>query len=120
PLPLLDHIHLPNPFGLLRLKIASYSDEPVARIKDFADLVELLIGLVATGNHYQLDPHWLAMRHHSDAAIVLDVVRRIGGDDYGLWDLENLIQELGRRNGSFEAISRQIPRATQELLEILS
>ena len=65
-----SHVRFPNPFGMWALKRGSYLDDPVRRIKDLADIIELASGLVEKGTHFDLEPLWNRLKTQPEAAQV--------------------------------------------------
>lgn len=89
----------PNPFGLISLKMASYLDEPLKRIKDFADIVELINGLVVTGTHFEVTPLWKTIEEMNESKKIKRVIKKmLTSEEVGSWDLDLISEELIKRN----------------------
>lgn len=112
-------ISIPNPFGFIRLKIAGYMDEPVRREKDFADIVELIIGLVKKGTHYDLEDTWNSISSNPEAQYVKSALQEMETNESPRWDLDNIHQSLLQRGFSDPNFADQFSRATKELLEVM-
>lgn len=89
----------PNPFGFISLKMASYLDEPLKRIKDFADIAELINGLVATGTHFEIDDLWNNIKNKDESKKIKDAIAKMKNSEaVGNWDLDLITEELAKRN----------------------
>jgi hypothetical protein len=110
------HILFPNPFGFIALKRASYRDDPTRRRKDFADILELIDGLVEKGTHYDLKDVWDEVKNEPDAHQVLMLLRAIALNKSTEWDIEDARNDLSSRGFSEQAISEGIFRAAGEFL----
>lgn len=86
----------PNPFGMIALKIASYLDEPIKRKKDFVDILELISGLVETGQHFELDSYWKPYAQNTEAMYMKAELERIANEDIS-WDIEDVRSDLNSR-----------------------
>ena len=94
-----DRFIFPNPFGFISLKMTSYLDEPLKRIKDFADIVELINGLVETGNHFEIESLWNKIKHKKESLLLKKSIGKMKDhNDIGNWDLDIINDELLKRN----------------------
>jgi hypothetical protein len=88
----------PNPFGFISLKIASYLNDPLKRIKDFADIVELINGIVETGTHFEIESLWKSMKDKSESRALKKAIGKMKNpDEVGDWDLDAITDELLKR-----------------------
>ena len=102
------------------LKRASYLDDPVRRIKDLADIIELASGLVEKGTHFDLEPLWNRLKTQPEAAQVKQILSALASGDSVQWDVENARQELLSRNFSAEDIEGVLLERLLELVEVLT
>ncbi len=117
---LIHRVRFPNPFGMWALKRASYLDDPVRRIKDLADMIELASGLVEKGTHFDLDPLWTRLKPWPEAAQIRQMLAAFAGGESVQWDVENARQELLSRGFSAEDIEGVLLRRLSELVEVLA
>lgn len=89
---------VPNPIAFMRLKIESYKDAPLDRKKDFADIVELITGLVSKGIHYDLETIYKKISGEADAKVLLDVLKKLEAGSATTWDIDDIQSELVSRN----------------------
>lgn len=95
----------PNPFGFISLKMASYIDEPLKRIKDFADIIELINGLVENGTHFEIDQLWTQIKNRSESIDLKNAIEKMKNpNEVGNWDLDIITDELRKRNFSNDFI----------------
>jgi hypothetical protein len=90
-------IVVPNPFGFLALKQNAYRAEPLLRIKDLGDIIELCIGMVSKGSHYDLRDLWKKIRAAREAEQVLKMIRELASETGTTWDIDDARQELLKR-----------------------
>lgn len=90
------NIIFPNPLGMIILKMEGYLDEPVKRIKDFADILELVSGIVQKGHHFELEDEWLKAKAYAESLKLIENLKKITSEDM-TWDIENVRYELNRR-----------------------
>lgn len=89
----------PNPFGLMALKRESYLDEPAKRLKDFADIVELIGGLVEKGVHFEIGDLWAKLKSQPEAKDIKSMILSIADENHsGAWDIDNVRRELIQRD----------------------
>lgn len=89
----------PNPFGFLSLKMASYLDEPLKRIKDFADIIKLINGLVLTGTHFEISSLWSTLKDKSESKKIKNAIGKMKNpNEVGNWDLDSTSEELLKKN----------------------
>lgn len=100
-----QNVVFPNPFGFISLKLEGYPDEPAKRSKDFADVVELISGLVENGMHFEMDTLWKRVKREPEAQRVKKTLLSMISDDPA-WDLEEIRNDLKQRN--FDEISIEI------------
>lgn len=112
------NIYFPNPFGLISLKQESYLDEPVRRTKDFADIVELISGLVEAGTHFEIDKLWSKISLKPEARRIKEMLSKILAEDTR-WDLEEIRNELRGRNFEDRFIDETLPQRIHDFNEIL-
>lgn len=112
-------VRFPNPFGMWALKRASYLDDPVRRIKDLADMIELASGLVENGTHFDLEPLWTRLEAKPEAIEIRQMLSAMAGGESVQWDIENARQELLARNFSVDEIEGVLLQRLSELVEVL-
>ncbi|MGK5085621.1 hypothetical protein WDW37_20215 [Bdellovibrionota bacterium FG-1] len=117
--PITSRVWFPNPFGMWALKRASYLDDPVRRIKDLADMIELASGLVEKGTHFDLDPLWTRLKAQPEATQIRHMLCALASGESAQWDIENARQELLSRNFSSEDIEGNLLQRLLELVEVL-
>lgn len=111
----------PNPFGFISLKMESYIDEPLKRLKDFADIVELINGLVVTGTHFELDKLWNAIKEHEESKkIKLAIAKMKNSEEIGTWDLEATQEELVKRNFESDFIENTLRQRISDFYDQLT
>jgi hypothetical protein len=115
-----SHVRFPNPLGMWALKRASYLDDPLRRIKDLADIIELASGLVELGTHYDLEPLWKQLNTQPEATQVRQMLSALASGESVQWDIENARQELLSRNFSGDEIDGVILQRLSEVLEVLT
>ncbi len=106
------NLFTPNPLGFIGLKIEAYQDEPLKRRKDFADIVELISGLVSNGLHFELPDIWKKVRDNSDSEKIFTVLSAIRDDSSSAWDLEDIQSEFSGRG-----LASRNPTEDQELFK---
>ncbi len=111
----------PNAFGFIALKIASYKEEPIKRLKDFADIVELINGLVETGTHFDITALWGLLRQRPESNQINEALRRmLDADEIGLWELDKISIELVMRNFDGEFVETTLRQRISDFLDQLS
>lgn len=113
------NIFFPNVFGMLALKIESYEDDPNRRIKDFADIIELISGLVENGQHFVIEKIWKQMSHEPEAIKVKNVLESITKETPA-WDYEDTRNDLLKRNFDAEFIDRTLLERIKDFLMALT
>ena len=83
-------VYFPNPFGFIALKVCSYLDAPESRVRDFADIIELVWGLVENGIHFQLGELWAKVRQNTGAESTTKILYEIANDSGNVFDLVQL------------------------------
>ena len=111
-----NNIYFPNPLGMIALKIASYLDEPIKRRKDFADILELVSGLVEKGRHFELDDHWSRYAQHTEAMHMKKELGRIANEDIS-WDIEDVRDDLNSRGFADLFIDDTLLKRVKTLLD---
>ena len=96
---LLPHIKVPNPLAFLFLKMVSYQKEPTVRIKDFADILECISGLVEKGTHFEMTGLWDQIHGLPEAAKLKAHLLEIANDSIR-WDIDHIRSELLSRGFS--------------------
>lgn len=91
-----NKLFFPNPIGMLALKMEAYIDEPAKRIKDFADILELVSGLVKKGQHFEIIELWNQIKTETEALSVKKNLQKIVSDNPA-WDIEDVRIELNKR-----------------------
>jgi predicted nucleotidyltransferase len=112
--PITAKISCPNPIAMAALKMISYRDDPINRIKDLADIGELGWGIVQTGTHFEMRDLWQLLSTEKESLMVKKVLLELGKKDSSEWDLEEARQELLGRNFSAEDIEETIPQRLKE------
>lgn len=117
---LLGKASFPNPFGMIRLKSVSYLDDPQRRVHDFADILELIYGLVSLGKHYEFsETIWNLLRNEPETKLVLKIIQEIASNESTTWDPENARQELLLRGFGATDIEQRFSTMALEFLETL-
>jgi hypothetical protein len=112
------NISFPNPFGLMSLKRESYMDEPVKRTKDFADIVELVSGLVEKGTHFEIEELWSRVSKKPEAKRIKEMFQMIINEDTR-WDLYEIRNDLRQRNFDDTFIDETLPQRIKDFHDIL-
>lgn len=111
----------PNPFGFISLKMASYLDEPLKRIKDFADIVELINGLVVTGTHFELEELWNVVKDKEESKKIKDAIAMMKSSEaIGNWELEAVQEELVKRNFESDFIETTLRQRISDFYDQLT
>ena len=89
-----DNIYLPNPLGMIYLKMSSYLNEP-KRLKDFGDICEMVVGLVLKQTSIS-DLREIALKYHGTEEMTAIVKMLIGiiKDNSPVWDYDVVEMEL--------------------------
>jgi hypothetical protein len=98
---LINRVAFPNPFGLMALKRAGFLAEPTKRLKDFADIVELIDGLTETGTHFEMVELWncLVKEAEADTTEIKSMLAHMRNQDAPKeWDFDSIRAELKSRN----------------------
>jgi len=116
---LTDRIQVPNPWGFLALKRASYIDDP-SRTKDLVDILDLIWGVVNSAGHYQLSGLWGTMQEKfpDEALRVKDMLNGLASESVE-WDLGSARQELEIRGYEFDGADKRTPVLARQLLEVM-
>lgn len=110
----------PNPFGLMALKRESYLNEPTKRIRDFADILELINGLVEKGIHFEMDKLWAKLAGHKEAQEIKKMISCICNQENPRgWDIDDARKELMSRNFDENYIDNTLIQRAKDFLEIL-
>lgn len=112
-------INFPNPLGFIRLKIEAYQDNPIKRLKDFADIVELITGLVHKGTHFELGSIWSVVKPHLDSKKIEQLLLCLEQDSSLEWDIDEIKTDLITRGFPFNGMEKSIQLAAKELREAL-
>ncbi|MFZ4404413.1 MAG: hypothetical protein ACOYOK_09960 [Pseudobdellovibrionaceae bacterium] len=115
---LTKNVSFPNPFGLIALKQVSYLDEPAKRVKDFADIVELICGLVETGTHFEMDDLWSKVSKKEEAQDIKRMLNSIEKEE-SKWDIEDIRKELLGRDFNATFIDETLPQRLKDFNETL-
>ena len=116
---IMPHLSFPNPFGVWALKKTAYLDDPIRRVKDLADIIELGSGLVEKGMHFDLGPLWMKLKTHTDAKNVRTMLADLASGESTRWDIEEARQELLKRGYVTEAIDELLPQRLSDLVDFL-
>lgn len=108
----------PNPLGMWALKRASYLEDPLRRVKDLADIVELASGLVETGNHFDLEQLWNHLKTKPEAVQLKQMLSALASGESAQWDIHSARQELLSRNFSADEIDGILARRIAEVVDI--
>lgn len=92
-----DNMIFPNIFGMILLKIEAYLDEPTKRTKDFADILELISGLVDKGQHFELSEEFSKIKDTPEANKIKRCLKEMAKENATTWDIENIRPELNKR-----------------------
>jgi hypothetical protein len=106
-IPVRGSVVLPNPIGFLSLKKTSYRDDPIRRIKDLGDIIELCVGMVSRGSHYELERIRETLRSNPETIDVLAMVKALASLESTTWDIEDARQELLKRGFSSSEIDEE-------------
>lgn len=98
------NVIFPNVFGMLSLKMEAYVDEPAKRIKDFADIVELVSALVDKGMHFELEEEWAKAKQYQEGIAVKQTLKKIINENELSWDIDDVRTELNKRGLSNDFI----------------
>jgi hypothetical protein len=110
----------PNPFGLIALKRAAYLNEPLKRIKDFADIVELVNGLIEKGSHFKLDKLWVSLKSYKESQQITEMFKLSTKESaVGDWDIDNIQTELNQRGFDNDFIEDTIKTRLRDFKEML-
>jgi predicted nucleotidyltransferase len=113
------NVAFPNPFGLIALKQESYLDEPVRRVKDFADIVELISGLVEKGMHFELDDLWKKVSPSPEAKRLKEMLGLMTTESTR-WDLDDVRNDLLQRNFDVNFIEETLPQRIKDFCDFLN
>ncbi len=113
------NISFPNPLGLIALKQEAYLDEPLKRKKDFADIIELISGLVEKGSHFEMDQLWSEISTEPAALKIKEMLLRIMKEDTR-WDLDEIRSDLRQRNFDETFINETIPQRIKDFYDALA
>ena len=114
-----QRIFCPHPIALAALKLRAYVDEPIIRLKDLADVVEMVWGLIEKGSHFEINDLWGKIKSHEEASFVRNALHALGRGESAQWDLAVVRRELDQRNFSDTDIEQIIPERLLELVERL-
>ena len=89
-----------NPFGFISLKRETYLDEPNKRQKDFADILELISGLVEKGTHFKIANLWSRVLGCAESVQIEKMLADIINETNTAWDIEDVRADLIKRNFS--------------------
>lgn len=95
--PIENNLIYPNIFGMLLLKIEAYIDEPTKRIKDFADILEMVSGFVDKGMHFNLEAEWNKIKGAPEANKITQCLEEMTQERSTRWDIEDVRFELNKR-----------------------
>lgn len=114
------NVSFPNPFGFISLKRESYIDEPNRRQKDFADILELVSGLVEKGTHFRMENLWEKVSGEAESAEIVKMLSDIVNETNPAWDIEDVRADLIKRNFSSSFIDNTLPQRVKDFYEILT
>jgi predicted nucleotidyltransferase len=114
------NITFPNPFGFIALKRESYLDEPNKRQKDFADILELISGLVENGTHFKIDPLWNKISAEAGSKDIQKMLADIINENNPAWDIADVRTDLIRRNFAVSFIDETLPQRIKDFYEIIA
>lgn len=112
-------IIVPNPIGFLALKKVSYKDDPLRRVKDLGDIIELCIGMVSKGSHYDLADRWNSLSVHPESHEVRAMVSALASSESTTWDVQDARQELLKRGFSSSQIDDDVEVLLKDWVEVL-
>lgn len=115
---LTKNVSFPNPFGLISLKRESYLDDPAKRAKDFADIAELVSGLVEKGTHFEIEKIWAKVSQTIEASEIKEMLRLITSDDLR-WDMDDIRRELLQRHFDDTFIEETLPQRIKDFHDVL-
>lgn len=117
---IVPRIFCPHPIALAALKLRAYIDEPIIRLKDLADVAEMVWGLVEKGSHFEIKELWEKIKNHDEALFVRKTLYTLGQGESAQWDLDAVRDELlDVRNFSDTDVDQIIPERIMELVENL-
>ena len=113
------NVLFPNPFGFMAMKRAAYRDDPTRRVKDFADILELIAGLVEKATHYDLEETWHSVKGHPEALKVEFMLDAIASNSSVEWDIQDARSDLLQRNFSEDMVDEGFSLAAKEFLSAI-
>lgn len=114
-----ENVLFPNPFGLISLKKESYLDDPNRRSKDFADIAELISGLVEKGTHFEMEKLWKKVSKLPEGIELKQTIGLIAKDDLR-WDMEAIRSDLLQRNFDADFIENTLPQRIKDFHDFLA
>lgn len=119
--PLIKNVIFPNPFGLIALKRESYLSDPVKRIRDFADIVELIDGLTEKAVHYEMVDLWKKLLAEPEAKQIKAMLLQMRNQDApGDWDFDNIRSELKSRSYTDDYIDNTLLQRVKDFDDLLT
>lgn len=112
------NVLFPNPFGLISLKKESYLNDPNRRTKDFADILELISGLVEVGTHFNMEDLWKKISKEPEAIELKKTLGLIARDDIR-WEIESIRSDLLQRNFDANFIENTLPQRIKDFHDFL-
>ena len=114
-----NNVSFPNPFGFLALKREAYLNEPNKRSKDFADILELISGLVENGTHFSMTPLWKKVSKENESNQIKEMINEIIKETNPVWDIEDIRSELKSRNFDSDFIDETLLQRVSDFRDIL-
>jgi predicted nucleotidyltransferase len=118
---LTSKVIFPNPFGLITLKMISYLDDPVKRVKDFADIIELINGLVETATHFEMGDLWNKISSQPESQKIKTMISKTTSiESLGNWDIDNIRSELIKRSFDSDFVDTTLIQRLTDFHELLA
>lgn len=119
--PLIKNVIFPNPFGLIALKRESYLSDPIKRIRDFADIIELTDALTEKAAHYEMIDLWKKISEEPEACLIKAMLSKMRNQEAtGDWDFDNIRKELKDRNYKDDYIDGTLLQRVKDFDDLLS
>jgi hypothetical protein len=119
--PLIKNVIFPNPFGLMALKRESYLSDPVKRVRDFADIVELIDALSEKAVHYDMENLWKELSAEPAAKQIKTMLLEMRNQEVpGNWDFDNIRNELKSRSYTNEYIDSTLLQRVKDFGDFLT
>lgn len=119
PFRIFEHVSFPNPFGLLALKRSAYVEDPLRRVKDLADIIELVSGLVSQRTHFEMSELYKKVSMQPDIQKVTDMLQGLAREESVDWDIQNASQELLKRHYTREEVEETLRERMHDFCEMV-